>query len=223
MSEQVLPFYLVCDESWSMEDSIGHMNQALVELHKEIASNPVVADKTRLSLIGFAGDAETLLPLSDLSDLETMPGLACRDGGTNFRAAFAATRTQIEDDVRLLKGDGMTVLRPVCFFLSDGAHNAHEDWRKEYTDLISPEFGPHPNIVAFGLGDAEPDAIRRIGTFKAFMAADSISPADALREFVGSLTRSIVKSGSAHDASGAPKLIVEDTVPGFTALDLDTV
>jgi uncharacterized protein YegL len=206
-----------------MEDSIDHMNQALVELHKEIASNPVVADKTRLSVIGFAGDAETLLPLSDLSDLDTMPGLTCRDGGTNFHAAFVATYAQLEEDVRLLKGDGLTVLRPVCFFLSDGAHNAAEDWRQAYSALVSSDFAPHPNIIAFGLGDAEADAIRHIGTFKAFMADNSVSPADALREFVGSLTRSIVKSGSTANASGAPKLVVEDAVPGFTSLELDSI
>jgi uncharacterized protein YegL len=182
-----------------------------------------VADKTRLSVIGFSGEAEVLLPLSDLSDLEQMPGLTSRGDGTNFHAAFSTTRRQIEGDVQFLKGDEVTVLRPVCFFLSDGMHNHEVDWKNAYSELVAPDFAPRPNIVAFGLGEADAEAIRYIATFKAFIAEESVSPASALREFVGSLTRSIVKSGTTTDAGGAPRLVVEDSVPGFTSLELDEV
>ena len=57
---QILPFYFVCEESESMDSlgGIAAMNGALPDLHAEIASNPLVADKCLLGVIGFADTAE---------------------------------------------------------------------------------------------------------------------------------------------------------------------
>ena len=74
---QVLPFYLVCDESASMSGPpLDAINASLPEIHSEIGANPVVADKTRFCLIGFSDTAQVLLPLSDLSAIFFDPGLA---------------------------------------------------------------------------------------------------------------------------------------------------
>src|SRR5689334_12382236 len=112
MSQQVLPFYLVCDESSSMAgDPIDSINKALPEIHQEIGGNPVVADKTRFALISFNHEAQVLLPLSDLSDVTSVPGLTAA-GGTHYGRAFTLLRTTIEQDVARLKADGHQVLRP---------------------------------------------------------------------------------------------------------------
>ncbi len=74
MSEQVLPFYLVCDESYSMQGPpLDAINQELPLIYQEIASNPVVADRARLGIIGFSTTAEVLLPLADLNDVLSIP------------------------------------------------------------------------------------------------------------------------------------------------------
>jgi uncharacterized protein YegL len=39
-------------------DPIDAINEALPELHQEIGSSPVVADKTQFCIIGFSDDAE---------------------------------------------------------------------------------------------------------------------------------------------------------------------
>lgn len=221
MSEQVLPFYLVCDESGSMAGGIDDMNDGLAKLHAEIANNPVVADKTRFAVIGFSDDAEVLLPLSDLADVEEIPGLTAK-GLTSFGAAFRKLKQEIQKDVSQLKADGHSVLRPVVFFLSDG-QATDRGWESAHADLVNESFSAYPKIVAFGLEKVDPDTIRRVATFKAFTADEGISPATALREFASSLTKSIVRSGSTLQGSGAPTLQVEDTVPGFTALPLDQI
>src|SRR5690349_5068104 len=111
MSLQLLPFYLVCDESGSMAGTpIDAINNSLPELHQEIGANPVVADKTRFCLIGFSDNADVLLPLSDLSVVTQMPKLTA-GGGTNYKAAFDTLKTTIESDVAKLKADGNTVYR----------------------------------------------------------------------------------------------------------------
>jgi uncharacterized protein YegL len=52
-SEHVLPFYVVCDVSFSMTDHLDALNAALLELHRAVGTDPVVADRTRFCLIGF--------------------------------------------------------------------------------------------------------------------------------------------------------------------------
>ncbi|THV43279.1 vWA domain-containing protein [Glycomyces buryatensis] len=212
--EQVLPFYVVCDESYSMLDNIDALNDGLRELHTAVGSDPVVADKTRFGVIGFSDDAEILLELSDLSEVTQMQGLAVK-GGTNYGAAFKLLRQTIDGDVAKLKQDGCRVYRPVAFFLSDGQPNY--DWKTDYDALIDPTWKARPNIVAFGFGDVDHATIADIGTFKSFVADNSISPGAALHEFAGALTKSIVQSGT-NMKDGEVNLQVPDEVPGFTQL-----
>jgi len=218
MSEQVLPFYLVCDESGSMSgDPIDAINSALPELHREVSTNPVVADKTRFSMIGFSDSAVVVLDLIDLSDVSAMPQLTSK-GGTSFGEAFRVLRQQIDIDVARLKSQGHRVFRPVVFFLSDGQPT--DSWQGQYQQLVDPSNPYRPNIVAFGIGDADETVIAQVANFKAFKANGSMSPAAALNEFASSLTKSIVKSGSTVTQSGDVTLQVPESVPGFTALDL---
>ncbi|MFF3431644.1 VWA domain-containing protein [Streptomyces sp. NPDC002602] len=218
---QILPFYLVCDESGSMAGpSIDSMNTALPELHKEISRNPAVADKTRFCLIGFSDDATVLQPLADLSDLDTLPALSA-GGLTAYGEAFRTLLRCIENDVARLKAQGHEVYRPVVFFLSDGGPT-DEDWMQAHQELNEARY--RPNIIAFGIGEADRATIGHVANFRAFIQDDKrVSPAAALREFATSLTRSIVRSAGSMAAGGAGvfSLAVDDTVPGFSTVSLD--
>ena len=217
---RVLPFFVVADESGSMAgDPIESINSGLPRLHDAVVSDPVVSDKVRFGLISFAGDAQVLLGLSDLSELTALPGLTARDGGTNYAAAFDVLRVEIASEIARLTSDGFEVLRPAVFFLSDGQPNGPE-WKSLYSALIAPENPARPNIIAFGIGQANPDIIRQVGTLAAFMASTT-DPSDAVHEFAVALTRSVVASGSAL-ASGTGALHVANPT-GFVSLPLDPV
>lgn len=219
--KQILPFYLVCDESGSMSgESIDAINQALFELHQEIGSNPVVADKTQFCIIGFSSTAEALLPLSDLSQVTALPILEAH-GGTSFAAAFRALKAQIDTDVARLKASGNRVYRPVVFFLTDG-YPTDRSWSSEYEALTGEANPLRPNIVAFGIGEADAPTISAVATFRAFLADDSMSPAGALREFAGALTKSMVKSGFTATNDGMA-MQAPEKVQGFTTLAVDQV
>ncbi|GAA2756163.1 vWA domain-containing protein [Actinopolymorpha rutila] len=222
MAQQILPFYLVCDESGSMSgDPIDAINTALPELHQEIAYNPVVADKTQFAIIGFSDSVDIALPLSDLSQVKQLPVLTTK-GSTDYAAAFRCVKDQIEQDVARLKSQGHQVFRPVVFFLTDGQPTG--DYRKEWEDLTTTSFPLHPNIVAFGIGShVDPDTISAVGTFRAFVSDGTLSPAQALQEFAVALTKSIVRSGSTPAPDGGMTLQTPDTVPGFTAITVDRV
>lgn len=216
--QQILPFYLVCDESYSMDgDPIDAINQALPELHQEIGSNPVVSDKTQFCIIGFSDDAEVLLPLSDLSQVTELPFLEVR-GGTSFASAFTLLKTQIDDDIARLKAAGNRVYRPVVFFLTDG--HPMDDWAAAYNAVADKSNPARPNILAFGIGTADAQVISAVANYKAFLSNGAMSPATALNEFAGALTKSIVKSGSSATSSGI-QLQTPDEVPGFTSLNVD--
>jgi uncharacterized protein YegL len=220
MSEQLLPFYLVCDESGSMGDSIDQMNsQLLPELHREIASNPVVADKTRFSIIGFAETARVLLPLSDLSDLHGLPGLVAR-GTTCYGGAFELLRQTIDADVTGLKAEGNLVYRPAVFFLSDGLPT-DDDWEVAYDKHMEASWPFAPKIISFGIGDSDAPTIKRVANFQAFIVEGGMNPATALNEFAAAFTKSIVMSSNGN-GSGLT-LQVPDKIDGFTALPLDTL
>jgi uncharacterized protein YegL len=224
VSQQILPFYLLCDESGSMSgEPIKAINEALPQLHREIGSNPVVTDKTRFCLIGFSSKAEILLPLSDMSTVTSIPALKAH-GGTDYTKAFDLLRQTINDDVNTLKAAGHQVYRPAVFFLSDGLPNQN-GWEQSYQALIDPSWRPHPNILAFGFGQADQQTIQQVATAKAFMADGSLSPAEALNEFAKSLIRSIVNSGaqSASRPEEGASLVMPDQVPGFTTIAADPV
>ncbi|MFD8167981.1 vWA domain-containing protein [Streptomyces cellulosae] len=218
---QLLPFYMVCDESGSMAGGgVDGINAALPDLHQEISTNPSVADKTRFALIGFSTQASVLQQLADLSELTQLPSLSA-GGVTNFGAAFRLLKDTIEKDVTALKGEGHDVYRPVVFFLSDGIPT-DEGWRTELEDLKAFRYAP--KIIAFGVSDADAATITEVANFKAFLQEnESISPAVALREFASSLTRSIVSSATSMSAQGGDgfQLQVDEQVPGFTSLSLD--
>jgi uncharacterized protein YegL len=223
VSQQILPFYLLCDESGSMSGPpVEAINESLPKLHAEIGANPVVADKTRFCLIGFSDRAQILLPLSDLSTVTSIPALSA-GGGTDYTNAFAELRRAIDADVATLKAQGHQVYRPAVFFLSDGYPN--DSWQTAYQALTDPAWRPHPNILAFGFGQADESTIRQVATTMAFMADGSLGPAEALQEFARSLINSIVNSGtqSAADPAGGAMLVMPEYVPGFTKIPAETI
>jgi uncharacterized protein YegL len=221
MAQQVLPFYLVCDESSSMSGApVQAINDSLPNLHTEIGSNPVVADKTKFCLIGFNDQAQVLLPLSDLSLVSSIPGLNA-DGGTDYSCAFDLLYNTIATDVAQLKAKGDQVYRPAVFFLSDGQPG--DDWSAAYKRLTDPNWPLHPNILAFGFGSVHAATLQQIATVRAYIANGKIGPEAALREFATSLIQSIVNSGSKPTSNGALTLSVPDNVPGFTPLPAEQI
>jgi len=223
VSEKVLPFYLVCDESGSMSGNrIDSINTSLVELHQEIGANPVVSDKTRFCVIAFSSDAHVLLPLSELSNVGSIPGLTA-GGGTSFGKAFDLLRDTITQDIAKLKADGHQVLRPAVFFLTDGQPTDPQHWPGAHQRLVDPSWAARPNILAFGIGTSDATVIQQVATIRAFISDGTMGPSAALREFAQQLIQSIVRSGSSSTPNGGMNLAMPDKVPGFTTVPADVI
>jgi|694.fasta_scaffold37575_7 uncharacterized protein YegL len=196
---QVLPFYIVCDESDLMEPigGIAAMNQALPDIHAEIASDPLVSNICRIGLITFAETADELMQLTNLSDVVAMPGLQAR-GPCKYGPVFTLLREIIHRDVEDLKFYGAEVFRPAVFFLTAGEPTDDLDWEDSYRSLMDKAtFRQYPNIIAFGVHGASASTIGKIGTVGAFIGGNGVAPADSLSEIMRSLTRSVTYSGPA--------------------------
>jgi len=219
--ENILPFYIVCDESGSMEGigGITAINEALPELHATIAADPLVDDKCRIGLIGFSDFAEELVPLSRSSDIPAMPGAQAK-GVTNYGEAFALLRFVIDRDIDALKAQGYQVYRPAVFFITDGEPTDDQTWEAAYRALIDKTTNRRaPNVIAFGVNGANPTTIAKIGTVAGFVASSGINPGSALREILKSLTNTIVTSSS----SSSPQLVVPAAPDGCVAVQLQPV
>jgi uncharacterized protein YegL len=222
---QVLPMYFVGDESHSMAgEPIAAVNQGLIDLRDEVAKHPLIGKKVRFGIITFAETAQTRLELSELSEDLVLPTLSPRGRGTSYASALEALRQIIPADVALLKGNGYQVHRPSVFFLSDGLPTEKaEKWQARLAELKDPSFRERPNILAFGVGEADPEVIGQLASSPryGFMMTQGASTAGAIAEFAASMLNSMVASAERLDRG--EHTIEFEKPEGFVQLDAPLV
>lgn len=216
----LLPVYVLADESGSMAGHIDDLNAGLRSLHTTLLGEPMAAAKVRFSVLGFADDVVVRLALADLRHENELPQLSAR-GTTSYLAAFTALLERLPDDIATLKAEGYQVHRPAVFFMSDGVPN-NEDWRSAHRKLTDRSVTKGaPNIISCGIGGAEASTILSVATDPqfAFVSVPGADLGQSISTFCSSLTRSVVESGRSL-ASGDAQLIV-DRPEGFTmAIDV---
>jgi uncharacterized protein YegL len=79
-----MPFYLICDVSWSMSGDMATLNQGVQRLHGAIVSEPTVDDVAHVCVMTFSDTAKVVLPLTQLSE-HVIPALRV-EGGTSERS-----------------------------------------------------------------------------------------------------------------------------------------
>ena len=222
---EVLPMYFVGDVSWSMDgDPIDSLNQALSGLLDGVAESPAIGERVRFGIVTFADTASSVFDLAELSDDMVLPSLSCQGNGTSYTAVFRELRHLIPADVQMLKSQGLGVKRPSVFFLSDGEPTVEQGtWEAALAELHDTSFRERPNVLSFGIGDANPDVIRMVATAPqyAWIAADGATTARAISEFGKALLMSMSKSADAL-ARGEDTTYVPEP-DGFVSLKSDTL
>lgn len=219
----VLPVYFVADCSGSMAGvPIGEVNAGLTSLLDALQSESMAAAKVRFCVLGFDDDAHCYLEPSDLRNVESMPTLHS-GGTTSYASVLNELYRRLPLDVTGLKDAGYIVHRPAVFFLTDGLPNRGDGWEGAYASLTSPDFRQRPNILGFGIGDADAETIKQLASKPeyAFIAAKGVDTGRAITEFIKALTASVIQSGRAL-ASGQASLPIEKP-EGFISLAVDTI
>ena len=211
-SNLIFPLYLAADRSSSMSDHIDQLNEGLIGLLHAMQLEPMGASKIRLSILGFSSDVEMPLRLADLRSVTEMPWFTAR-GITDYSLVFRELHGLLIEDVRILRADGFRVIRPAVFFLTDGkptdskGKQTSAEWPEELARLKQGPKSVKPNIIAFGIGKADPGIILKIATNEdyALVSLGETRMSEALANFADSLTKSIVASGQAL-ATGSTEL-----------------
>lgn len=196
------------------------LNNGVASVCGRLHSEPMIAAKVRLAVVGFSGDVQVRLPLSDARTLTGAPRMRIR-GVTNYGAAFAMLGQQIPIDVRELKAQGYQVHRPAVFFLSDGMPTDEPAWRGAHQQLIDRQVTPMaPNIIACGIGQAQARIISQVATRPefGFIAIPGCDIGEAISEFFHSLVQSLVQSSQTMDTT-SPTLTVEHPKRFLLAVD----
>jgi uncharacterized protein YegL len=216
----LLPVYVLADESGSMRPYIGELNKGLASLHEALLGEPMAAAKVRFSILGFADDVQERLSLADLRRESELPVLYAR-GRTNYGMAFSTLQQRIPQDVHGLKAEGYAVHRPAVFFLSDG-QPSENGWESSYQRLVDRAATPGaPNIIACGIGQVEASTILQVATQQeyAFVAMAGVDLGSAIAQFCTALTKSIVESGRSL-GSAQPELVVAQPAGFRMAIDV---
>lgn len=104
---------------------------------------------------------------------------------------------------------------------SDGVPLDNPIWLDARNYLLS--LPQAPNILAFGIGEADPEIIKQVATKPqfAFQASSGMDTGAAISEFINTLTQSVVSSGQAL-ADGQAQLNFEKP-EGFISLDVEAI
>lgn len=161
----VMPFYLICDVSYSMQADMATLNDGLQRLHRSIVSQPVVDDVAHVSIITFSDSAKVVMPLSQQSEAP-VPTLSV-EGGTNYGAAFRELARVIPADAAALKTQGYRVFRPCAFFLTDGEPLDRDYWETfkanlAYNGVTGVGMKMYPVFIPFGFRQAPEDVLRKL-------------------------------------------------------------
>ena len=153
-----LPVFLVLDLSESMiGDDHRRLQDGMTDLISTLKTDPQALETVYLSVIGFAGQARTLVPLVELPSFFT-PRLPV-GSGTSLGRAMTHLMDQIDVQVRKTTAEQKGDWKPIVYLMTDGKPTddidvAVERWHKGYASRVQ--------LIAVGIGRyASLDTLRR--------------------------------------------------------------
>ena len=215
----VMPFYLICDVSYSMSGDMRTLNDGVRRLRRAIVAEPVVDDVAQVCVMTFSDSAKVVMPMGQMSEHE-VPELHV-EGGTNYGVAFRALAQAIGQDTAKLRADGYKVYRPCAFFLTDGLPG-DRDWHQTFTSTLTYDrqtgsgMKAHPIFVPFGFRDAREDVLRQLAYPKdrgKWYHAKTASVDQALKGILEVIMNTVVTSGHTAGA-GQPAITQQPPTAG---------
>jgi uncharacterized protein YegL len=208
----VMPFYLLCDISFSMYREMTALHEGVRRLRQAIVAEPVVDDVAQVCIITFSDTAKVVVPLGPMSASE-VPAFTA-ENLTDYGAAFRTLAQTIDQDrARLLEG-GYRIYRPCAFFLTDGLPT-DEDWHTTFVKTLTydPHTGigmkAHPIFVPFGYRDAHEEILGQLAyppDRAAWYHAKSQAIETVLKGVLDIIMQTVVSSGRTA-GTGRPALL----------------
>jgi uncharacterized protein YegL len=180
-----LPIYLLVDLSESMMgENIRLLQDGLEQLVRTLRADPYALETAYLSVIGFAGKAKTLAPLTEL--IQFYPPRLPIGSGTSLGVAMTHLMNEMDREVKRTTPEAKGDWRPIVFLLTDG----------KPTDDIEPalkrwskDFARRASLVGIGIGkNASLVALHRFT--ETVLSLDASTPTD-FKRFIDWVSRSV--------------------------------
>ena len=160
-----MPFYLICDVSYSMTNDMAELNARVKRLRQSITAEPLVDDVAHVALMTFSDTAKVVMPLSQMSEA-AIPTLSV-EGGTNYGQAFRELANTIPADAAALKAQGYRIFRPCAFFLTDGEPNDSDYFETfkstlTYNGVTGVGMKQYPVFIPFGFRAAPDNVLKKL-------------------------------------------------------------
>jgi len=223
----VIPFYLLCDVSSSMNSIMPELSLAVSRLRRAIVAEPVVDDVAQVSIIVFSDTARVLVPMASMSESE-IPRFAA-EGGTNYGSAFRLLAHSIEQDNAKLKEQGYRVFRPCAFFLTDG-EPTDSDWHITFRDTLTYDartgrgLKAHPIFVPLGFRDASEIVLRQLAyppNRGKWYHAKNAAAESVLSEMLQFVMQTVITAGRSA-VTGQPTVMLQPPEAGSGILQGDS-
>ena len=118
MSRRLPTYFLLAASGRMFGEPIEAVKTGLQSLVESLRTDPYALETTWISILKFSKDAEIVIPLTSLEEIE-MPELECpRSGPTFLGAGLKLLCDQVEQEVNK-QGDSRD-WRPLAFIMSDG-------------------------------------------------------------------------------------------------------
>jgi uncharacterized protein YegL len=210
-ARRIFPVYIIVDESPDDQVYFETLNRTIRSLPSNLAVHTEIVNAMRLAVVGYASDIDPRMPLNSVAEGSFVPELTPHSG-SRLGIVFEYLRGRIIEDVERNKSAGRTVGRPVIYLLSASAPADSPAWQAHYQKLIDrSDFPAAPNIVACGIGGADPGVIRAITSHPqstGWVADPAMSMSEAVARYAAFVPRSIAALGRAH-ITGRPDAMWE--------------
>jgi uncharacterized protein YegL len=226
--QMVMPFYLICDVSYSMINDMAALNDGIQRLRRSIVAEPLVDDVAYIAVMTFSDTAKVIMPLSQMS--ETPVPLLSVEGGTNYGEAFRELARLIPADAATLKAQGYRIFRPCAFFLTDGEPNDADYWvtfksTLAYNGVTGVGMKQYPVFIPFGFRAAREDVLRKLAyppEKGRWYHIESHDIGQVIKLILDVIMKTVVSSGQSS-STGQPALIHAPVpaAPGVTQGDAE--
>ena len=144
-----LPIFLVLDCSESMlGDSLKNMETGLEQLVTSLRRDPQALETVHLSLIAYAGQARTIVPLTTLDSF--YPPKLPLGGGTSLGLALKELMAQMDAQVKKNTPETKGDWKPIVYLFTDGRAT---DKPEKMIQKWQAEYARQAQLIAVGLGD----------------------------------------------------------------------
>lgn len=148
-----LPIYFLIDVSESMVgEQIQLVEEGLATIIKELKSDPYALETVHIAIIVFAGQAQTLVPLTDI--INFYPPKFPIGGGTSLGVGLGQLMFELRKNTIKTTSEQKGDWKPIVFLFTDGVPTddtkaAFNEWKQNWqrqTNLVAVSFGEETDL-----------------------------------------------------------------------------